>query len=56
MDMGEKGTGGGGWGAGRGAVLELHTLSLIVSYLPVKMNSFDKTEVLTSSGGLDWMI
>ena len=52
------GGGGGrvGRGAGRGAVLELHTLSLIVSYLPVKMNSFDKTEVLTSSGGLDWMI
>ena len=52
MDVGD----GGGGGAGRGAVLELHTLSLIVSILPAKMSSFDNTEVLTSSGGLDWMI
>ena len=51
MDVGD-----GGRGAGRGAVLELHTLSLKVSYLPAKMSSFDNNEVLTSSGALDWMI
>ena len=37
------------WG-GRGADL---TLSLKVSILPAKMSSFNNTEVLTSSGGLD---
>ena len=48
VDMGVKGR-----GAGRGAVLELHTLSLKVSFLPAKMSSFDNNEVLTSGGALD---
>ena len=42
-----------GDGAGRRAVLELHILSLKVSILPTKMSSFNNTEVLTTSGGLD---
>ena len=40
MDVGD--------GAGRRAVLELHTLSLKVSFLPAKMSSFNNTEVLTT--------